>query len=70
MKAEPRSPTSHRRDYDRRKKRGPMRKPGRPLWRQPVMLGLVVHPAAAVANIQSTMVTQAQFENLKNTVNV
>ena len=42
MKAEPRNPTSHRRDYDRRKKRGPMRKPGRPLWRQPVMLGLVV----------------------------
>ena len=42
MKAEPLNPTSHRRDYDRRKKRGPMRKTGRPLWRQPVVLGLVV----------------------------
>lgn len=31
-----------KRDYDRRKKRGPMRKTGRPLWRQPMMLGLVV----------------------------
>ena len=31
-----------RRDYDRRKKRGPIRKTGRPLWRQPMMLGLVV----------------------------
>lgn len=31
-----------RRDYDRRKKRAPIRKSGRPLWRQPLMLGLVV----------------------------
>jgi cell division protein FtsQ len=31
-----------RRDYDRRKKRAPIRKTGRPLWRQPLMLGLVV----------------------------
>jgi cell division protein FtsQ len=31
-----------RRDYDRRKKRGPIRKTGRPLWRQPMLLGLVV----------------------------
>ena len=38
----PRQPPSHRRDYDRRKKRGPIRRTGRPLWRQPVMLGLVV----------------------------
>ncbi len=33
---------SPRRDYDRRKKRGPMRKSGRPLWRQPMLLGIVV----------------------------
>ena len=32
----------NRRDYDRRKKRGAMRKPGRPLWRQPMMLGALV----------------------------
>ena len=32
-----------RRDYDRRRKRGPIRnKTVRPLWRQPMMLGLVV----------------------------
>jgi cell division protein FtsQ len=31
-----------RRDYDRRKKRAPIRKTGRPLWRQPLMLGMVV----------------------------
>jgi len=32
-----------RRDYDRRKKRGPIRsKTVRPLWRQPMLLGLVV----------------------------
>jgi cell division protein FtsQ len=32
-----------RRDYDRRKKRGPIRnKTVRPLWRQPMMLGIVV----------------------------
>jgi len=35
-------PTANRRDYDRRKKRGPMRKTGRPLWRQPILLGLAV----------------------------
>ncbi|MFI5000429.1 MAG: cell division protein FtsQ/DivIB [Reyranellales bacterium] len=34
--------TPRRRDYDRRRKRGPMRKTGRPLWRQPMLLGLVV----------------------------
>ena len=33
---------TNRRDYDRRKKRGPMRKTGRPLWRQPIMLGALV----------------------------
>jgi len=32
----------HRRDYNRRKKRGPMRKTGRPIWRQPMLLGLAV----------------------------
>lgn len=32
-----------KRDYDRRKKRGPIRnKVTRPLWRQPILLGLVV----------------------------
>jgi cell division protein FtsQ len=33
-----------RRDYDRRKRRGraPIRKLGRPIWRQPMMLGLAV----------------------------
>ena len=31
-----------RRDYDRRKRRGPIRGPGRPIWRQPLMLGLAV----------------------------
>jgi cell division protein FtsQ len=34
--------TTIRRDYDRRKKRGPMRKTGRPLWRQPMLLGIAV----------------------------
>ena len=34
--------SSNGRDYDRRKKRGTMRKPGRPLWRQPMMLGALV----------------------------
>src|SRR6185436_19255025 len=28
--------------YDRRKRRGPIRKTGRPLWRQPMILGLAV----------------------------
>ena len=34
--------SSHSRDYHRRKKRGPIRKSGRPIWRQPLMLGLAV----------------------------
>lgn len=34
--------TANRRDYDRRKKRGPMRKTGRPWWRQPILLGIAV----------------------------
>ena len=34
--------TANRRDYDRRKKRGPIRKTGRPLWRQPMLLGIAV----------------------------
>ena len=46
MSAAPRKtatkPTANRRDYDRRKKRGPMRKTGRPLWRQPLLLGIAV----------------------------
>ena len=42
MSADPKKVPGHRRDYDRRKKRGPMRKTGRPLWRQPMLLGLVV----------------------------
>jgi cell division protein FtsQ len=33
---------SHSRDYHRRKKRGPIRKNGPPVWRQPMMLGLLV----------------------------
>jgi cell division protein FtsQ len=37
-----RKPVANRRDYDRRRKRGPMRKAGRPVWRQPMLLGLVV----------------------------
>jgi len=32
----------HRRDYNRRKKRGPIRRSGRPIWRQPLLLGLAV----------------------------
>jgi cell division protein FtsQ len=39
--AAPRS-GSNRRDYDRRKKRVNPRKTGKPLWRQPMMLGLLV----------------------------
>jgi len=47
MKAPARPPKSsgaapRRRDYDRRKKRGPIRKTGRPLWRQPMLLGVMV----------------------------
>ena len=34
--------SSNSRDYHRRKKRGPIKKNGRPIWRQPLMLGLVV----------------------------
>ncbi|MBN9541454.1 MAG: FtsQ-type POTRA domain-containing protein [Reyranella sp.] len=33
---------SARRDYDRRKKRAPIRKAGRPFWRQPLILGAIV----------------------------
>jgi cell division protein FtsQ len=36
-----RTPTNPR-DYDRRKKRGVLRKTGRPIWRQPVLLGIAV----------------------------
>lgn len=46
MSAAPRRTTANtttiRRDYDRRRKRGPMRKTGRPLWRQPMLLGIAV----------------------------
>ena len=44
MTAGPRKPAApaRRRDYDRRKKRAPIRKTGRPLWRQPMLLGLIV----------------------------
>jgi cell division protein FtsQ len=40
----PRKPAApaRRRDYDRRKKRAPIRKTGRPFWRQPMLLGLAV----------------------------
>jgi len=33
---------SGRRDYDRRKKRGALRKTGKPFWRQPMLLGIAV----------------------------
>ncbi|TAJ41933.1 MAG: FtsQ-type POTRA domain-containing protein [Reyranella sp.] len=46
MSAAPKKATANaaapRRDYDRRKKRGPIRRTGRPLWRQPMLLGLAV----------------------------
>ena len=43
MSAAPAKVPGQRRDYDRRKKRGPIRnKTVRPLWRQPMLLGLVV----------------------------
>lgn len=47
MKAPARNPRSSpggtpKRDYDRRKKRSTSRKSGKPLWRQPMMLGLAV----------------------------
>ena len=49
MRAPPRIRTSSKgkapanpRDYDRRKKRGTARKTGRPVWRQPLLLGIAV----------------------------
>ncbi len=36
------TPAAPRRDYDRRKKRATPRRSGRPLWRQPALLGIVV----------------------------
>ena len=41
MKADP-TEAPRRRDYDRRKKRAPIKKVGRPFWRQPLTLGLIV----------------------------
>ena len=41
MRADP-TAAPRRRDYDRRKKRAPIKKSGRPFWRQPLLLGLVV----------------------------
>lgn len=38
----PRKPAAPKRDYDRRKKRVNPRRTGKPLWRQPAILGLVV----------------------------
>lgn len=40
-KAAPKAGTA-RRDYDRRKKRARIRKTGRPFWRQPLLLGVIV----------------------------
>jgi cell division protein FtsQ len=42
MSAAAKKQTGARRDYDRRKKRAPIRKSGRPFWRQPMLLGIVV----------------------------
>ena len=42
MSAAPKKAPARRRDYDRRKKRGPMRRTGRPVWRQPMLLGIAV----------------------------
>jgi cell division protein FtsQ len=42
VSAAPRKAPPQRRDYDRRKRRAPIRKTGRPFWRQPMLLGLVV----------------------------
>jgi cell division protein FtsQ len=42
MSGASRTTTVRRRDYDRRKKRVNPRKTGRPLWRQPMQLGLIV----------------------------
>ena len=40
--ATPKAGAAPRRDYDRRKKRGPIRKTSRPFWKQPVLLGAIV----------------------------
>ena len=42
MSAAARKPAAPKRDYDRRKKRGAVRKSGRPFWRQPMLLGAIV----------------------------
>src|SRR5262249_11548814 len=42
MSAAPKKAQAPRRDYDRRRKRGPIRRTARPFWRQPLLLGLVV----------------------------
>lgn len=42
MSTDAKAAPTRRRDYDRRKKRSVLRKSGRPLWRQPMMLGVVV----------------------------
>ena len=42
MSAAAKKAPTPRRDYDRRKKRGPIRRTGRPFWRQPLLLGMVV----------------------------
>jgi cell division protein FtsQ len=42
MSAAPNKTPVRRRDYDRRKKRGPIRKTGRPFWQKPMLLGLAV----------------------------
>lgn len=42
MSAAPKKEPARRRDYDRRKKRGPIRRSGRRFWRRPVLLGIVV----------------------------
>ena len=42
MSAPAKKAAAPKRDYDRRKKRGLVRKAGRPLWRQPLLLGVVV----------------------------
>ncbi|MFO1081181.1 MAG: FtsQ-type POTRA domain-containing protein [Reyranellaceae bacterium] len=42
MKAPTRKPEAPKRDYDRRKKRATARKPGRPIWRQPMLIGILV----------------------------
>jgi cell division protein FtsQ len=42
MSGTSRKPSTARRDYDRRRKRVAARKPGKPFWRQPALLGSVV----------------------------